>query len=136
MLIDQHYYAIASKATLMKPKDMPVPAKKFEDAFGVPWEKALSDGVVFNALDACKKLGVDAAALDSLWASAKKVKFGGGFYCGLVTAPGKPPIYVMNGFFIEMRSKFVAPGCAIHCECHLLALPCPPPPPPQSAPSR
>ena len=26
MLIDQHYYAIASKATLLQPKDMPVPA--------------------------------------------------------------------------------------------------------------
>jgi hypothetical protein len=60
MLIDQHYYAIASKATLLKPKDMPVPAAKFEEAFGLPWAKALADGLVFNALDACKELGVDA----------------------------------------------------------------------------
>jgi hypothetical protein len=36
-LIDQHYYAIASKATLVKPKDMPVPADKFEEKFGITW---------------------------------------------------------------------------------------------------
>ena len=34
-LIDQHYYAIASKATLTKPKDLPVPADKFEAKFGI-----------------------------------------------------------------------------------------------------
>ena len=113
-LIDQHYYAIASKATLLKPKDMPVPADKFEKAFGLPWAQALAEGRVFNALDACEALGVDAAGLDALWATAKKTKFGGGFYCGLVSVPGKAPIYVMNGFFMEMRSKFVTPGTSIH----------------------
>lgn len=114
MLIDQHYYAIASKATLLKPKDMPVPAAKFEEAFGLPWNKALADGSVYNALDACKVLGVDAKGLDALWAKAKKVKFGGGFYCGLIAVPNKKPIYVFNGFFMEMRSKFVEPGTSIH----------------------
>lgn len=114
MLIDQHYYAIASKATLLKPKDLPVPTDKFEKFFGVSWEKANADGLVFNALDACKFLGVDAAGLDTLWAKAKKVKFGGGFYCGLVEAPGKPAIYVFNGFFMAMRSKFVEPNTSIH----------------------
>lgn len=35
-------------------------------------------------MDACEYLQVDAAGLDKAWAPAKKVKFGGGFYCGLV----------------------------------------------------
>jgi hypothetical protein len=39
---------------------------------------------VFNAMDACKHLGLDAEGLDKVWGPAKKVKFGGGFYCGLV----------------------------------------------------
>jgi nucleoside diphosphate kinase len=115
MLIDQHYYAIASKATLLKPKDLPVPAKKFEEFFGKSWEDALKEGSVYNALDACKYLGVDADQLDKLWAKAKKVKFGGGFYCGIVEGvPGKKPIYVFNAFFMSMRSKFVQPGTSIH----------------------
>ena len=38
-LIDNHYYAIASKATILKPAAMPVPADKFEQFFGVPWQQ-------------------------------------------------------------------------------------------------
>lgn len=119
MLIDQHYYAIASKATLVKPDKMPVSPEKFKEAFGVSWEDALKEGTVYNALDACTYLGVDANDLDAAWARAAKanklVKLGGGFYCGLIdTVPGKSPIYVFNGFFMSMRSKFVLPGTSIH----------------------
>ncbi len=56
MLVDQHYYAIASKATLVKPAEMPVPADKFQAAFGLSWQDALKAGSVYNALDACKVL--------------------------------------------------------------------------------
>jgi len=112
-LIDQHYYAIASKATLVKPQHLPVPKDRFQSAFGLSWEDALAQGKVFNALDACKELGIDAAGLDAAWAKAKKEKFGGGFYCGLVSIPGKPEVFVFNGFFMSMRSKFVEPGCKI-----------------------
>jgi nucleoside diphosphate kinase len=113
-LIDQHYYAIASKATLLQPNQLPVPAQKFQDTFGVSWEKALKDGEVYNALDACKFWGITADELDKAWGPAKKVKFGGGFYCGLVNIPGKKPLYVFNGFFMSMRAKFVTPGTSIH----------------------
>jgi hypothetical protein len=114
MHIDQHYYAIASKATILPPAQIPVPAAKFEDKFGLSWETALADGVVFNAMGACKFLGVDAEGLDALWNNADKVKFGGGFYCGSIQVEGKPKIYCFNAFFMSMRSKFVAPGTSIH----------------------
>ena len=65
-LIDQHYYAIASKATLLKPEQLPVPEAKFEAKFGISWKQALADGLVYNATDACAKLGVDADGLDGL----------------------------------------------------------------------
>merc|ERR1711879_96268 len=74
-------------------------------------------GKVFNAKDACEKLGVDSEKLDSLWATAKKekhlVKFGGGFYCGKIGS-GDEAIYVFNGFFMAMRAKFVNPGVSIY----------------------
>ena len=114
MLIDQHYYAIASKATILKPKDLPVPADKFEKEFGIKWQDALSKGIVYNALDACKYLNITADQLDQAWGPAQKVKLGGGFYCGKVEIPGKPAIYVFNGFFMAMRAKFVTPGTSIH----------------------
>merc|ERR1719440_2746466 len=112
-LIDQHYYAIASKATMLKPHELNVPKDKFQSSFGLSWEDALAKGIVFNALDACKELGCDAAALDKAWGAAKKagklVKFGGGFYCGLVEMKGKQ-LNVFNAFFMTMRSAFTAPG--------------------------
>jgi len=95
-LIDNHYYAIANKASLSKPKDLNPPASKqdeFEAKFGISWSKALADGIVYNAVDGCKRLGIDGATMDKEWAGAKKagnlVKFGGGFYAGKLPAPPK-----------------------------------------------
>lgn len=73
MLIDQHYYAIASKATILKPSAMPVPKEKFSAEFGVEFDEAIKQGLVFNAIDACAYLGVDALGLDALWGPSKKV---------------------------------------------------------------
>ena len=113
-LIDQHYYAIASKATLIKPDQLPVPEDKFEQKFGIAWKQALADKLVYNAIDACAHLGVDADGLDAKWQAAKQAgdmeKFGGGFY-GAKLEGG---IFVFNGFFMTMRSAFVAPGASIH----------------------
>merc|ERR1719171_3161682 len=82
-LIDNHYYAIASKATLLTPDKLAVPKDKFKDKFGLDWDEALKTGNVVNAMDACKKLQVDADELDGIWGKAKKagqlIKFGGGF---------------------------------------------------------
>ena len=116
-LIDQHYYAIASKATILKPDKLNVPADKFKAQFGIGWQEALDAGTVFNAMDACEKLGLDAEQMDAEWGkckTAKKlIKFGGGFYCGLIEMAGKDPIYVFNGFFMQMRTEFTKPGLSI-----------------------
>jgi len=117
-LIDQHYYAIASKATIKKPSELNVPAQKFEAHFGLPWGDALASGKVFNALDGCAHFGIDADAMSSAWNEAqgakKLVKFGGGFYCGLVEIEGKEPVYIFNGFFMSMRTKFTRPDAEIY----------------------
>ena len=113
-LIDNHYYAIASKATLLKPKDLNVPADKFMATFGLEWTEALEKGVCYNAMDACEHLGLDAAELNHVWQTAETVKFGGGFYCGRIEVEGKDPVYVFNPFFMTMRAKFTAPGLAIY----------------------
>eukprot|EP00656_Telonema_subtile_P007091 TRINITY_DN1331_c0_g1_i4.p1 TRINITY_DN1331_c0_g1~~TRINITY_DN1331_c0_g1_i4.p1 ORF type:complete len:334 (-),score=115.20 TRINITY_DN1331_c0_g1_i4:149-1150(-) len=117
-LIDNHYYAIASKATILKPSELNIPEDKFKAQFNLSWADALAGGRVFNALDACADLGIDAEEMNKQWGICKKagnlVKFGGGFYCGLLTLEGKEPCYVFNGFFMQMREKYVAPGLAIY----------------------
>jgi hypothetical protein len=115
-LIDQHYYAIASKATILPASEIPVPADKFKAEFGLEWADALKEGKAVNAMEACKKFGCDAAALNEAWSkSSKVVKFGGGFYCGIVTVGDHDPLYVFNAFFMSMRSKFVGADDSIHC---------------------
>jgi len=116
-LIDQHYYAIASKATILKPKELNVPKDKFKSFAGMEWDEALNKGICFNALDACKEFGCTSDELYNAWGKAKDdgklVKFGGGFYCGKVSMKGKE-LLVFNAFFMSMRSQFTAPGKSIH----------------------
>lgn len=116
LLIDIHYGAIASKAMKMKPASLNVQAKaqdEFKKAFGVSWSEALSKGLVYNAVDGCAKLGTDFDGLGEKWSTLKKgvtlIKFGGGFYCGKVG-----DIFVINGFYMDMRKAFTQPGTSIY----------------------
>jgi len=113
-LIDQHYYAIASKATILPAAEIPVPASKFEESFGETWDDVLKSNRACNAMEACKKFGCNASELNDAWQKALVVKFGGGFYCGLVSM-NDIQLYVFNAFFMTMRGKFVGKGTSIHC---------------------
>lgn len=66
-LVDQHYYAIASKATITPPTELVVPEDKFKEFFGEEWTKVLEDGRAKTALEAGKvrDLGPD-STLSSL----------------------------------------------------------------------
>ena len=119
--IDQHYYAIASKATILKPSALNIPTDKFSAAFGEEWSNVLKEGRAYNAMDVQGALGLSQEALDKAWLAAKSagklIKFGGGFYCGKIepNIAGKhKAIYVFNGFFMSMRGKFVQPNTSIH----------------------
>jgi len=112
MLIDNHYGAIASKAVKLKPSELNVPdkgKKQFEAAFGESWDSAVAAGKVFNAKDGAEKLGIDAEGVNGEWSKLTRgknlIKFGGGFYCGKVK-----DIYIMNGFYMSMRSAYCNPG--------------------------
>jgi len=83
-LIDQHYYAIASKATILPASEIPVPADIFKAKFGESWDTVLAENRACNALDACKRFGCTPEELNDAWQKATVEKFGGGFYCGLV----------------------------------------------------
>jgi len=116
--IDQHYFAIASKATIKKPAELNVPADKFADFFGEDWETVKAENRTFNALDLQTELGLTPDALEQLWDATNadnktRIKFGGGFYCGMITVEDKK-YYTFNAFFMRMRGKFTEPGKSIH----------------------
>lgn len=57
-LIDNHYYSIANKASLIKPYDLKPSLEKlkeFKNKFGIEWGKLIKEGKITNALDACDK---------------------------------------------------------------------------------
>eukprot|EP00536_Pseudo-nitzschia_multiseries_P012517 jgi/Psemu1/298143/fgenesh1_pm.482_\ len=112
-LIDQHYYSIASKATLLPAGKIPVPGDSFREAFGEEWGTVLEENRAANALDACKRFGCTPEELNEAWNNVPTVKFGGGFYCGKVSVNDEPELYVFNAFFMTMRSKFVGKGNGI-----------------------
>lgn len=117
-LIDQHYYAIASKATILSAKDIPVPPEKFQEFFGESWETVLAENRAANAMEACERWGCDANQLAEAWKAAEGgnvIKFGGGFYCGKLTyEPKGETLYVFNAFFMSMRAKFVGDDASIY----------------------
>lgn len=112
--IDQHYYAIASKATILPAEKIPVPPEKFEASFGESWKKVLKEKRACNAMEACKRFECTPDELNAVWQKAKAVKFGGGFYCAKISVNDKPELYVFNAFFMAMRAKFVGDN-SIHC---------------------
>jgi hypothetical protein len=93
-----------------------VPAKgqeEFEKMFGMSWKDALASGNVYNAKQACEKLGCDGLGLEKKWGNLNKktelLKFGGGFYCGKVDG-----LFVLNGFYMSMRAAYTTAPAAIH----------------------
>ena len=114
--IDKHYYAIASKATLLDPSELVVPEDKFEEKFGLSWKSALETKKAANAMQACERLKLSPDELQTMWkavcGAGGMIKFGGGFYCGKIEKDGEA-LYVFNPFFMAMRSKFCAPEAQI-----------------------
>lgn len=121
-LVDKHYYVIASKATLLKPAELRVPAAaaaKFRRKFGESFDQVLASGRVLNAAETSSRYGWSAEEMGAQWDRAVKAgsieKLGGGFYVAkLAVDEPRGGVYVMNGFFLRMRNKYCAPGAALH----------------------
>lgn len=114
-LIDTHYGSIASRAMKATPGSLvvqPKAAAQFKETFGLEWTDALKQGLVFNAREAATKLNTDFDGIGAKWAplrgAGKCLKFGGGFYVGQMDG-----IYVVNGFYMDMRKMYTKPGQGI-----------------------
>eukprot|EP00929_Paragymnodinium_shiwhaense_P123720 TRINITY_DN9791_c0_g1_i3.p1 TRINITY_DN9791_c0_g1~~TRINITY_DN9791_c0_g1_i3.p1 ORF type:complete len:1799 (-),score=467.66 TRINITY_DN9791_c0_g1_i3:356-5752(-) len=116
-LVDKHFYEIGSKACILKPDQLQVPADIFRSAFGVAWSDVLRSGLAYNASDACRDYDMSVLDLATLWTKAREqkkvVKLGAGYYCGQLEVNGKQ-IYVINGFFLAVRSEYVQMGSGIY----------------------
>jgi len=113
--IDTHYGAIAARALKQKPAELVVQAEAkqaFEKLWGIAWDGAVSKGLVYNAADAAIELNIGPLALGQRFSKTKRgesqLKFEGGFYVAKIEG-----IFVVNGFYNEMRARFTKPGTSI-----------------------
>lgn len=115
--IDQHYYAIASKATLKQPAELNIPVEKFKAKFEEDWATVLEEGRAYNAMGYAAHRNWTPDELDAENFKTKKAgkieKFGGGFYCAEFDNAGVKE-YCFNGFFMAMRNKFTKDSATIH----------------------
>jgi len=114
-IIDEHYGSLAAKALDQSPVDhvvQPDGQARFKETFGLSWHEALARGIACNARDAMQRLGLSAAELDEKWTPLQigngKAKLGGGFYAGYIDG-----LYVINGFYMAMRSMYTEPGRSV-----------------------
>ena len=121
-IVDKQYGDIARRAMLLKPQELTLSSSsfiRFQKKFGMSWSDAVEDNVIFNAVDLCDLLQIDAATLGEAWmqcvSDGKVVKLGRGFYCGLIdTIPNQPAIFCVNGFFLAMRAEYLAVHASVH----------------------
>ena len=78
----------------------------------------MEDGLVYNAMDGAKKLGITPDELGKKYDALKKgegiIKFGGGFYCGKVD-----DIYVTCSLTRSLICSVVSRGLNIYIYIHI-----------------
>eukprot|EP00602_Paraphysomonas_sp_CaronLab_P008075 CAMPEP_0185036704 /NCGR_PEP_ID=MMETSP1103-20130426/30024_1 /TAXON_ID=36769 /ORGANISM="Paraphysomonas bandaiensis, Strain Caron Lab Isolate" /LENGTH=525 /DNA_ID=CAMNT_0027574333 /DNA_START=1 /DNA_END=1578 /DNA_ORIENTATION=+ len=124
-LIDRQYATIARSSTLLKPSELKLNAPafiRFQKKFGSSWSDAINENKVFNAVDAASVLSVNYKELYAAWLecveSGKMIKLGHGMYCGMLTsAKDTGHIFCINGFYMEMRAKYIARAVSVHYFC-------------------
>lgn len=136
--VDKHYSGICAAAMTSSASDIVVSDEKkeaFKAAFegalnGKTYDDMVAEGCIINATEAMDKFGqgepMSPKDLFQMWnlAEAKSAKLAGGVYVRLVQggeagdddedAEPAPPVWVINGFYPMMRSKYHEEGCSIH----------------------
>jgi hypothetical protein len=113
--IDAHYASIATAAMETKAADLVISDEKkaeFKTKFGSTWESALDLGLINNSKEAAEKLGnISGGDLNQAWQknSSMRLKLAPGLY--IENLNEDEPMYVINGFYMAMRDKYVeGPG--------------------------
>jgi nucleoside diphosphate kinase len=118
-LIDRHYAAIAAYAVGdVDPSTASIPAAgqaAFKERFGHTWESAASSKLVMSAVEAAKHFGVELLEVSELWEAdpARGLKLMPGFAVKRLQKGAGAAVYVVNGFYVANRAKYVDPKATV-----------------------
>ncbi len=119
-LIDTHYKALAVNAMKIRGVDSKIPADMFKTMYGEDLQTVKIERRIYNAAEALSVFHCTPEDLEGAWREAEadvsrgRIKrFGSGFYCGYLTLNNKN-VYIINGFYMAMRGKYVAKDASIH----------------------
>ncbi|CUF98075.1 Hypothetical protein, putative [Bodo saltans] len=114
-IMDRHYSTIYRYAEEWNPDRIRLNAESellFQDTFQISWSSAVSDHMVLNAAAAAKLLDVGPDELKRRWDDATtKIKLAPGLYIARFL---DHDIYVINGFYLANKGKFIAPSARVH----------------------
>ena len=107
---------------MLKARDLDISSAsiiRFQKKFGFSWSDAVRSDNIHNAVDTAAFYGVSYERLHQAWmyciSEGKVVKLSRGLYCGLIdTIQNKPSVFCINGFFMAMRTEYLAPHSSIH----------------------
>ncbi len=119
-LIDTHYKALAVNAMQIRGVDIKVSADIFKTLYGEDLQTVKKERRIYNAVEALSIFNYTPEDLERAWREAEadvsrgRIKrFGSGFYCGNLTLNNRN-VYIINGFYMAMRGKYVAKDASIH----------------------
>lgn len=131
--IDAHYGELAKAAMSVAPADLPA-SDKFRDAFKAQWGLDWDAAPRFNAREAQRVVGCSGPEMEPLWRAGPYVKLFPGTYVAKLEGPGvTQDMYVVNGFYLGMRSLFTDDKA--HPTTHCLVVQWEPPSPSSSSSS-
>lgn len=119
--IDSHYTSLQRPAMVFDPEDLRVSAEakeKFKTKFGEDWDTLIDDDRIVNAAEFVKlydnvEIGIEWDSEDTIKTSVAP----GAVVGKLVSADkkyGKVHPYVVNGFYLDMRAKFMNTDAEVH----------------------
>lgn len=117
-LIDAHYAAIALYAMKTKPTDLPLEVatkEQFQQKYGKNWDAACKKDEVMNLAQVMTHFKASSADIKKAFEAAKGEDLGMKLMPGCYVAllKGYKNVFVVNGFYGEMRSHFTDPSAKV-----------------------
>ena len=117
---DKHFKLLAINAMNVSGSGVKTSPEKFKSLFGEELKVVKQEKRIYNAVEALSALSCSPEELEKAWyeavadSSKGKVKrLEDSLYCGNLMMNNKN-VYVINGFYIAARGKFVVEGASIH----------------------